>query len=106
MRIRLATVLTVLTPGLLSRRARAPVSLGMLVLTTALSAQFEVEVRRAGVRRAAPRTVLDTVRRLPRSFVWALAAGSARIQGETMVRLGLITIAPDPPELRPIDDDC
>jgi glycosyltransferase involved in cell wall biosynthesis len=96
LRIRCATVLTLLTPGLARRRTRRAVALMIVALGAAVSAQFEVEIRAGGAHRGLVSTVLDTVRRLPRALLWSLVAGSSRLQGEAMVRLGLILIPSNP----------
>jgi GT2 family glycosyltransferase len=96
LRIRLATAATLLVPGLLHRLSRPPTSFAIVVLGLAVSAQVEVELRSAGVHRGPASVLRDTARRLPRSIVWLLCAGSARLQGEAVVRLGLVrTPGPD-----------
>ena len=92
-RIRLATAITLLTPLLAARRTRAAAAFAIAVRTAAVSAQFEVELRSAGIDRTLAEAAGDTLRRLPRSLLWALAAGSARIEGEAIVVLRL----PAPP---------
>jgi hypothetical protein len=69
--------------------------MAIVSLATAVSLQFEAELRAAGVERSAADAVADTVRRVPRTLIWSLAAGSARLQGELEVRLGLATL-PEP----------
>jgi len=101
LRIRLAVAVTLIMPALAYRRTRTPAALIILALGAAVSAQFEVEVRAAGVRRGRVATLRDTIRRLPRSLLWSLAAGSARLQGEAMVGLGLIEVAGDGGRGRP-----
>jgi hypothetical protein len=99
LRIRLAVAITLLTPALAHRHTRRRAALLMLALATTVSAQFEVEARAAGVRRGKMATVSETIRRLPRSLVWSVAAGSARLQGEAMVALGLIELPPEPSDV-------
>jgi GT2 family glycosyltransferase len=98
LRIRLAIALTVLVPGLTHRRTRRLTAILVASLSGAISAQFELEIRSAGLIRGPLAIIRDTGRRLPRGFLWGLAAGSARIQGEAMVRLGLVEIPPERPE--------
>ena len=88
LRIRLACVTTLALPLLAVPRTRRTASLIILALSAAVSAQVESELRSAGLRRPVPMAARDTFRRLPRSLVWSVAAGSARLQGEVMVRLG------------------
>jgi hypothetical protein len=92
LRIRLATVLVAALPGLLTRRTRVACVLTVLVTGAAISAQFELELRDAGLGRPWRTALLGTIRRVPRALLWATAAGSARLQGELLVRLRLITI--------------
>jgi glycosyltransferase involved in cell wall biosynthesis len=99
LRIRLATMISLLAPGVLHRRARKPVALSIFVLTLAISLQVEVELRDAGIRRGHAAKLVDSLRRLPRSLIWALAAGTARLRGEAMVRLHLVSI----PDAEPAD---
>ena len=101
LRIRLATAITLLAPLLLGRRTRPAAALGMLALASAVSAQFEAELRSAGIGRELALAGTDTLRRLPRSLLWSLVAGSARLQGESMVALGLAQIPPGRPEPLP-----
>jgi hypothetical protein len=98
LRIRLATALTLLIPGLIPRRTRRSTVLLLAGITSAVSAQFEVEIWSSGLRRPPLTIAADTIRRLPRAFVWSVAAGSARIQAETMLALGLVDLPPSRPE--------
>jgi GT2 family glycosyltransferase len=95
LRIRLATAATLLVPGLLSRRSRRMAAAAILAAAAAVSAQFEVEMRRAGARRPVPTMILDSLRRLPRALLWLLSAGLARLKGEALLRLGLVQIPQD-----------
>jgi Glycosyl transferase family 2 len=90
LRIRLATAATLLVPGLLHRLSRRPAGFAIVVLGLAVSTQVEVELRSAGAHRGLALVLRDTLRRLPRSIAWSLCAGSARLQGEAVVRLGLV----------------
>jgi GT2 family glycosyltransferase len=92
LRIRLATAATLLLPGLLHRRSRRTVAAAILVVAAAVSAQFEIEAHSAGNRRSLRARLLDSVRRLPRALLWLLTAGAARVEGEALVRLGLVDI--------------
>jgi glycosyltransferase involved in cell wall biosynthesis len=87
LRIRLATVLTLAIPGLAARRTRTVASITILAVAVGLSAQVEFEIREAGVKRSFSQIATDTLRRVPRMLLWAVAAGSARLQGEAIVRM-------------------
>jgi GT2 family glycosyltransferase len=95
LRIRAATAITLLVPLLAARRTRTPAALGILVLTAAVSGQVELELRTAGLDRSLTDALRDSARRLPRSLVWSLAAGSARLQGEVLVTLGAVALPND-----------
>jgi hypothetical protein len=101
LRIRLATLLTLLLPGLALARVRRASAIAIATGAGAISAQFEVEIRGAGMKRTPLAIALDTVRRLPRSLVWAVAAGSGRLLGEAMVIIGLVEIPPERPPALP-----
>jgi hypothetical protein len=90
LRIRLATAATLLVPGLLPRRSRRIAATAILATAAAVSAQFEVEMRSAGVKRPLPSMIVDSLRRLPRALLWSLTAGAARLEGEALLRLGLV----------------
>lgn len=91
-RIRLATGMIALVPAAVLRRTRRPALLALLASGLAISVQFEVELRAAGLARTPERAIADTIVRLPRSLLWGLAAGLARVRGEALVRLRLMTI--------------
>jgi cellulose synthase/poly-beta-1,6-N-acetylglucosamine synthase-like glycosyltransferase len=91
-RIRLATALTLITPLLAFERTRRIAATSIVLLGVGVSAQFEIELRAAGVRRGPLPMVLDTTRRLPRMLMWSLAAGSARLQGEALVALRMVEL--------------
>jgi hypothetical protein len=101
LRIRLATALTLAVPGLLGHRTRRSATVLIGLLAAAVSAHFEVEIRLAGVPRGPLATMRDTLLRLPRALIWALAAGSGRIQSEIMVASGLVKLPPERP--KPLD---
>jgi hypothetical protein len=100
-RIRLATAITLLTPLLALPRTRRQAAAAILVLAAGVSAQLEVELRSSGIRRGPGTVTADTLRRLPRSLLWSLVAGSARLQGEAMVALGLVDVAAHTPDQDP-----
>jgi hypothetical protein len=105
MRIRLATCLTLALPFAGPRRTRRAAVIALMALTAAVSAHFEFEIWTAGLRRPPWRIALDTARRLPRALVWSIAAGTARFQGEAMVKLGLAELPPDRPgPMHRVDD--
>lgn len=90
-RARSAVVVTLLFPALAVRRSRLPSAVLIGLLVTGVSVQAERELREAGLRRGPATAIRDTIRRLPRALLWSIAAGTARLQGEAMVRLGLVT---------------
>jgi hypothetical protein len=96
LRIRLATAITLLTPALAPRRTRPLAAVLIVALAAGVSAQFEVEARAAGLSRRPLATLRDSLCRLPRSLRWSWAAGSARLQGEVMVALGLAELPARP----------
>jgi len=101
LRIRMATTTVLLTPLLIPRRSRCLATLAMILLSSAVSAQFEAELRAAGVRRSRSAALATTIRRLPRSLLWSLVAGGARLQGEAMLIVGRAKVPPDDLEPRP-----
>ncbi|MGO9972081.1 MAG: glycosyltransferase family 2 protein [Solirubrobacteraceae bacterium] len=105
LRIRLALLTVMLVPGLAARRTRRPSAALIAAAALAASAQFEVELRAAGVHRTLIAIVEDTLRRWPRSLIWLLVAGVSRLQGEAMVALNLVTLPqPDAPGRQPRSD--
>jgi hypothetical protein len=101
LRIRMATTIVLLTPLLIPRRSRSRATLAMILLSGAVSAQFEAELGAAGLRRSRSTALASTVRRLPRSLLWSLVAGGARLQGEAMLIVGRTEVPPDDLEPMP-----
>jgi len=94
-RIRAASAIVLLLPGLLPRRTRRPVAIMITALTAAVSAQVDLELRQAGLWRPPLAAAQDTIRRLPRALLWSLVAGSARLEGEALLALGIVALPGD-----------
>lgn len=94
-RIRAASAIVLLLPGLLPGRTRRPVAIMIAALTAAVSAQVDFELRQAGLRRPPLAAARDTIRRLPRALLWSLVAGSARLEGEALLALGIVELPDD-----------
>lgn len=85
-RIRAASVTLAALPLLGPRRTRSAAVLAMAACTAGVSLHVERELRAAGLRRGRMDEARTAILRLPRSFLWCLLAGLARVVGMVLVR--------------------
>jgi hypothetical protein len=88
LRIRLACLCVASAPLLMLRRTRLLAAGVVTAAAVAVDLQVEVDLAGAGLKRPLRRIAADVLRRLPRALLWCLAAGSARLAGEAMLRFG------------------
>ncbi len=94
LRIRCATLTVLIVPALAGRHTRRLAAAFVAAAALVISAQFEAEIRAAGIRRSPFEMGRDTLRRWPRSLLWLLVAGFSRLQGTAMVALNLVALPP------------
>jgi GT2 family glycosyltransferase len=94
-RIRAATAGVVAVPFLAVRRCRRAAALVIISATAVQVVHMERGIARAGLRRGPFAVASSAVRRLPRSLLWTLVAGFARLLGMVEVRAGLVTVRDD-----------